>query len=374
MKKTLAALAVLGAFTGSAFAANITLDGNVDAGFNYQYSKTDGQASEHQFTQYSGGYGANKFKLTGSEDLGNGLTAGFRLENGFSIDTGKLGQDGRLFGRQASVFLRGDFGEIAMGRMGALSSGCGGYTVTYDYGLVFGSGWSDTLGSSSLFFLGDRSRMDNTFTYVTPQFAGMKVYAQYSFNANGAEKAHESENKRYIGLGALYQAGPLTATLVVDTVKNDSESTNTKDALGVSFDTSYDLGVAKISGMAVYGQNEKTMAGYSITDDAVYGKTLKNEGLKGYGLGLGVTAPVAGGTVYAQVNYTDAESEVDVASTSYEMDRWGLAAAYVYKLSKRTSLYALAGYNEGTIDKKAATTTSVKTKTAEFGFGMSHAF
>ena len=374
MKKTLAALAVLGAFTGSAFAANITLDGNVDAGFNYQYSKTDGQASTHQFTQYSGGYGANKFKLTGSEDLGNGLTAGFRLENGFSIDTGKLGQDGRLFGRQASVFLRGDFGEIAMGRMGALSSGCGGYTVTYDYGLAFGSGWSDTLGSKSLFFLGDRSRMDNTFTYVTPQFAGMKVYAQYSFNADGAEDAQESKNKRYIGLGAVYQTGPLTATLVVDTVKNDSESTNTKDALGVSFDTSYDLGVAKISGMAVYGQNEKTMAGYSITDDAVYGKTLKNEGLKGYGLGLGVTAPVAGGTVYAQVNYTDAESEVDVASTSYEMDRWGLAAAYVYKLSKRTSLYALAGYNEGTIDKKEATTTSVKTKTAEFGFGMSHAF
>lgn len=376
MNKSLVAMAVLGAFAGSAFAATVTLDGNVDAGFNYQYQKIDGQASTHQFTQYSGGYGANKIKLTGSEDLGNGLTAGFRLENGFAIDAGTLGQGGRLFGRQATAFLRGDFGEIAAGRMGALSSGSGGYTMTYDYGLAFGSGWSDTLGNSSLFFLGDRGRMDNTFVYVTPQFGGLKLSAQYSFKTAGQEDAQESKNKRYIGLGALYQAGPLTATLVVDTIKNDSTASNTEDAFGVSFDTSYDLGVAKISAMAVYGQNENMLAGYSYA--GIYGKdddkVTKNEGLKGYGLGLGVTAPVTGGTVYAQVNYTSAESEVDVDSTSYEMDRWGLAAAYVYKLSKRTSLYVLGGYNEGKLETKVDTTKSVKTKTAEFGFGVSHAF
>lgn len=376
MNKTLVAVAVLGAFAGSAFAATVTLDGNVDAGFNYQYSKTDGTPSTHKFTQYSGGYGANKIKLTGSEDLGNGLTAGFRLENGFSIDEGKLGQGGRLFGRQASVFLRGEFGEIAAGRMGALSSGSGGYTMTYDYGLAFGSGWSDTIGSKDLFFLGDRDRMDNTVTYVTPQFAGLKLSAQYSFKTEGQEDAQESNNKRYIGAGALYQAGPLSATLVVDTIKNDSKSSNTEDAFGVSFDTSYDLGVAKISAMAVYGQNERVMAGYSYAGiyDKDDDKIAKNEGLKGYGLGLGVTAPVACGTVYAQVNYTNAESEVEVDSRSYEMDRWGLAAAYVYKLSKRTSLYVLGGYNEGKLETKTATATSVKDKTAEFGIGVSHAF
>lgn len=376
MNKTLVAMAVLGAFTCSAFAAHVTLDGNVDAGVNYQYQKIDGQASTHQFTQYSGGYGANKIRLTGSEDLGNGLTAGFRLENGFAIDQGTLGQNGRLFGRQATAFLRGNFGEIAAGRMGALSSGSGGYTMTYDYGLAFGSGWSDTLGNSSLFFLGDRGRMDNTFVYVTPQFSGLKLSAQYSFKTDGQEDAQESKNKRYIGVGALYQAGPLSATLVVDTIKNEADYCNTKDALGVSFDTSYDLGVAKISGMAVYGQNEKVMAGYSIEKIYKIGeeKFADNEGLKGYGLGLGVTAPVTGGTVYAQVNYTSAESEIDVDSTSYEMDRWGLAAAYVYKLSKRTSLYVLGGYNEGKLETKAVTTTSIKTKTAEFGFGMSHSF
>lgn len=38
MKKTLAALAVLGAFAGSAAAADVTLYGVVDLGLNYQYS------------------------------------------------------------------------------------------------------------------------------------------------------------------------------------------------------------------------------------------------------------------------------------------------------------------------------------------------
>ena len=373
MNKTLVAVAVLGAFAGSAFAATVTLDGNVDVGLNYLHKKVGDKPSTHEFREYAGGYGANKFKLAGVEDLGNGLQAGFRLEEGFSSDTGAFATKDLMFSRQASVFLRGDFGEIAMGRMGALSSGCGGYTVTYDYGLAFGSGWDDSILLKYDFFLGDRSRMNNVVTYVTPQFAGTKLYAQYSFNTDKQEEAQDSKNKRYAGVGALYQAGPLTATLVVDTIKNTSDYCNTKDALGVSFDTSYDLGVAKISAMAVYGQNEKVMAGYSIEDD-IYGKTTKNEGLKGYGLGLGVTAPAVGGTVYAQVNYASAESEVDVASTSYEMDRWGLGAAYLYPLSKRTTLYVVGGYNEGKLETKATTTTSVKTKTAEFCFGMSHAF
>ena len=39
MKKTLAAVAVLGAFAGSAFAADVTLYGKVDMGLSYQNTK-----------------------------------------------------------------------------------------------------------------------------------------------------------------------------------------------------------------------------------------------------------------------------------------------------------------------------------------------
>lgn len=54
-----------------------------------------------------------------------------------------------------------------MGRVGALSAGVGSYNVVYGY-TAFGTGWGDTVGAKNLFNLGDRDRMDNTVTYVTP--------------------------------------------------------------------------------------------------------------------------------------------------------------------------------------------------------------
>ena len=49
MKKTLAALAVLGAFAGSAAAADVQLYGVVDEGFIYTNTKVTDQKSDNQF-------------------------------------------------------------------------------------------------------------------------------------------------------------------------------------------------------------------------------------------------------------------------------------------------------------------------------------
>ena len=94
-----------------------------------------------------------------------------------------------------------------------------------------------------------------------------------------------------------------------------------------------------------------------------------------------MSAPVLGGTVYTQVNYVDGESEGVINMTTQErtaeFDRWGLAAAYEYPLSKRTKVYGFAGYNEGSIDstgKNDHVTVTTKTKTAEAGFGLVHKF
>ena len=47
------------------------------------------------------------------------------LENGFGTDTGSLGQNGRLFGRDARLFLDGTFGYLSFGRMGSMVGGNG---------------------------------------------------------------------------------------------------------------------------------------------------------------------------------------------------------------------------------------------------------
>ena len=127
MKKTLAALAVLGAFAGSAVAADVTLYGLVDYGFNYQHvdADKDGVDAQDSFRMMSSQNSGSRFGLKGTEDLGNGLKVGFVLENGFNADDGALANGGRLFGRESQVYLQGAFGTLSFGRVGQLVSANG---------------------------------------------------------------------------------------------------------------------------------------------------------------------------------------------------------------------------------------------------------
>ena len=391
MKKTLIALAAMSAFAaaGTAAAADVTLYGKADLGLHYTYNKVDGQDAVNSFDMKSGQNAGSRFGLKGTEDLGNGTKVGFILENGFNADDGTMGQDSRLFGREANLFVTGDFGTLSMGRVGALSSGMGSYNVVYGYA-AFGTGWGDYAGAKSQFNLADRDRMDNTVTYVTPNFAGVKVYAQYSFSTKGQETAgNERQNQRYAGLGVKYDLGSFSTGLVVDTVLNNYANTNSEDSLGVTWGASYDFGVAKVYGMAQYGKNENKMGGYSVTDikeNQTGFAAVGGEGLEGYALTLGATAPVLGGTVYAQANYVDGETSADVTSThatadkavkTADFDRWGLSAAYSYPFSKRTMVYTFAAYSEGTLKVTGVVNGAVdktKTKKGEFGLGLVHKF
>ena len=165
---------------------------------------------------------------------------------------------------------------------------------------------------------------------------------------------------------------------------NKGTDANSEDSLGVSWGASYDFGVAKVLGIAQYGQNENKLGGFVGADAWISdgeGTVEAEEGMKGYAVALGVAAPVFGGTAFAQVNYVDGESEGVIDMTTQkrtaEFDRWGLAAAYEYPLSKRTKVYGFAGYNEGSIDstgKNDHLTVTTKTKTAEAGFGLVHKF
>ena len=377
------------AAAGTAAAADVTLYGKADLGLHYTYNKVDGQDAVNSFDMKSGQNAGSRFGLKGTEDLGNGTKVGFILENGFNADDGTMGQDSRLFGREANLFVTGDFGTLSMGRVGALSSGMGSYNVVYGYA-AFGTGWGDYAGAKSQFNLADRDRMDNTVTYVTPNFAGVKVYAQYSFSTKGQETAgNERQNQRYAGLGVKYDLGSFSTGLVVDTVLNNYANTNSEDSLGVTWGASYDFGVAKVYGMAQYGKNENKMGGYSVTDikeNQTGFAAVDGEGLEGYALTLGATAPVLGGTVYAQANYVDGETSADVTSThatadkavkTADFDRWGLSAAYSYPFSKRTMVYTFAAYSEGTLKVTGVVSGAVdktKTKKGEFGLGLVHKF
>ena len=418
MKKTLIAVAALSAMATSAMAANVTVYGVIDTGFHFQHSspkwstnlpgvKTDkATQSVNKFDMATGQNSGSRLGFKGVEELGNGVKVGFVLENGFKSDTGASDDASLAFRREANLYVTTDFGTLSLGRVGALTSGAGSYNLL-KYA-AFSTGWGDSTLKQADFMLGDRARMDNTVTYVTPSFAGVNAYVQYSFQRGGKETAgNERQNDRYAGFGLTFNQGDFSTALVVDSVLYNYKATNKKDSLGVTWGASYNFGVAKVFAQAQYGKHENAF-GFKSSDVLgafkAYSEALKifgkndiqsikvtsDEGVKGYGLSLGMTAPVAGGTFLAQVNYLDTKSDGDIEGFGYDKNgkkvgdaakadgkakNWGAAVAYTYPLSKRTTAYTYASYTQlkKTWSYKAVEAEN-KTKNTEVGIGLVHKF
>ena len=101
MKKSVVALAVLGAFTGLASAqSSVTLYGRLDANVGTVDPGSMGKAGSsanvgESVTKMSdggtSGLGASRFGMRGVEDLGDGVKAYFKLESQISVDNGANG-------------------------------------------------------------------------------------------------------------------------------------------------------------------------------------------------------------------------------------------------------------------------------------------
>lgn len=345
-KKTLAGLAVAGLFSGAAMAADVNVYGVVDLGLMYNHTKTEAlntskdavdSTKDDSLVMKSGVNAGSRFGLRGSEDLGNGLKVSFKLENGFDADSGALNQDGRLFGRESSVTLSGAFGQVSFGRMGGVASAAGTYDYVYAIADAF-DGFDNDIGG-----LVSSSRYDNMITYQTPEFAGMKVLAQYSFkNDTKDEDDTGAEGKtsanRYASLAAVGQYGNLNlvAAYELQNVRHVQTTPATEpndDQHTFYVGANYDFGVTKLFGMGQVFQGVRSLNGIDA---------LSTDGIDGFGLTVGAQTPVAGGLLTTSVYYANGDDSLHAESR--ESTYYGLAARYEYSLSKRTTAYAGAGY------------------------------
>lgn len=415
MKKTLAAVAVLGAFAGSALAADVTLYGKVDLGLQYMNTNTDqmviGGEKDHQaivdmqnvkkdsWGVKSGSNSGSRFGLKGTEQIADGLTVGFQLEQGFNADDGTFGADGLAFNREARLYVQTDFGEIGLGRMGGLDSGLGSYDII-SKGYAFGTGWGSTIGDSSAILLGESSRFDNMITYKSPTFAGVTVLAQASLAKTSVEEGEGSSDvDRYYALGVTGNWGALSSALVFSTTDYSRTWVNAKDDEGNRLDkdqgredmskvltgfVSYDFGMVKPMLAAQYFDDLKGMSVSSaLTKELVdaeaenlWGAELADLSKKGYGIMLGATAPVGAGTLYAVVGYNDYESTIgfeEDGKVKFDTVQFGIG--YQYPLSKRTYVYTAAGYTKASTDfKEDGKKYDPETKTTEVVAGIVHNF
>lgn len=381
MKKTLAAVAVLGAFAGSALAADVQLYGIVDTGVGYNHVDMDSLdgvtlyqdrkavysfADSDSFSMMSGQASGSRWGLKGTEDLGNGLTVGFILEDGFTSDNGA--DSAPMFNRESSLFVQGGFGKFAMGRMGSLNNGQSSWAKV---GMVSAFGTSDWGGYSAqlsnIFSLA--GQWDNMVAYETPSFAGFKVYAQYAMGSNGNE--NESSSDRYYAIGATYNNGPFAGYFAVDSINYQTSGAKIDDkfiddSLTVTLGGSWDFEVAKVYFGAQYFDEVKLSSIGGITKTTVSDVNLSKFGgpditvgawlkVKGYGISLTADAPVAGGKAMFGVGYVDAEaadSIQDALKDAVDLDlkRYVVSVGYDYPFSKRTDVYAIASYMQDQVD------------------------
>ena len=350
MKKTLIAVAALSAMAASAMAANVTLYGKIDQGFQVQSKKVDGKDRATTWKGVSGISSGSRWGLKGTEQLADGYTVGFVLESGFD---GMNGSGNNAFNRDAFLTLNTPFGMLTVGRTGKLSDGNTGDIIA-GQASPFGTSYKLAASTNTTFVGFNNDRTDRALRYVSPKFAGFQVHAEYAnmtyqvpakeprWDGETVDKVGDtaSTKKRYGGIGVSYANGPFYAAVTAETIRLPASDT-TKNPQAYGFAANYDFGVAKV------------FAGYQYAKESAKWGDL-NAGT------LGVSAPVAGGTVMASVAYAKGDDSHSLTSG---------ALGYKYSLSKRTYLYTDVAYAQ----EKAAMTKE-KTKTTEFNVGICHNF
>ena len=352
MKKTLIAAAVMAA-SGVAFAAsNVTLYGVIEEGVVVSKAK-------HKDTLVnlkSGFDSGNRWGLRGVEDLGNGYSVGFILEQGFTANNGDEGEAGKAFNREAILSVKGGFGSLAFGRTGGLAFA---QSQAIRTGWVFGTGYG-AAGWNAIDLVA--KRMNNTISYASPAFAGFTVHAMYS-NGVEADTNKWSDNSHYYGIGVKYNANNILSSLIFEAVDNKGTAVPAQTFGDFITEDFYDS-VIKEDGDLAYddvkddviteGKNaKKTQYGLNfgfewnlgtITPMFGYQYVWQDGGNKDHQFGLSAKAPVAGGTVKVGARYTFGKNDGAKANEEDKHNAWLIGAAYEYPLSKRTIVKSYAGY------------------------------
>lgn len=398
MKKTVAAVAVLGAFAGSALAADVTLYGVVDAGLVYTHLDQDVQGVDatDKFEMKSGNQAGSRWGLKGVEDLGNGVQVGFILESGFNVDDGSFRTANTLFDREASLFVQGSFGKVAFGKLGSIVQGVSSWGKVGSVS-AFGTSFGNYAAQAGAIFA-TSTVYDNMIAYSTPSFGGVTVYAQYSMGKSQSQSwdadnkkwkptmvENESSTDRYYAIGAEYANGPAKLFFAVDSTNYASwtpvdpsttaepgySAKDTDDSLTVTLGGNYDFNVAKLyAGVQYFDEVAGKWIGASAN---------KPGKVKGWAATVSASAPVAGGNAMLGVGYTDASAADSVtdngnSARDFDLSRWVVSAGYTYNLSKRTNLYGVASYMQDKLEPSAAGAEDVKPTATTVMVGLRHRF
>ena len=378
-KTTLLAMAVSAA-AFSVQAAQVSLYGSVSTGLLYSNSASlsggvdakdkplNNQQSVDSFSMESGFWGDSIWGITGEEDLGNGWTVGFTLENEFGSDTGALATDGKIFDSQAYLRIGNDKVNIAFGNIGGLSSAGG------DFDLICGFDPMEAfVGVAGLgAFASKDFASDNMAVVEVTPMEGLKVSLMGNTGDDDSSEPKWSDRDHYYGLGVSYENGPLALAAIAEMRKYNrvADWADNDDSWTFTVAAAYDFEVIRPSFVYQHASKTREFAAGEISGAAYNFDSFM----------LGATAPLGQGTLRASVQYVKGEND---AVSDEEGSATILGLAYTYEMSKRTTLYGAAFYSVGGdgLDKDLGTNEKAfglmdraEYNSVGFGVGLVHTF
>lgn len=329
MKKTLIALAALAA-TGAFAQSSVTLYGTVDAGLNHMKGNGNTVTSVNNSQ-----LGSSKLGFMGTEDLGGGLKAIFKLEGGLKNESGNgktsntnnqstglntataNGSQGLDFQRYSYVGLAGNFGELHIGReyIQSFQLGEGVLDVFGTNGPASATNMFYKLAGGAIVGL----NTSNMLTYISP-VGPVQGGVQYFLGGNTAASTVAVGHNDGTGYSAYlaYNQGPV----FIDIAASKTEYLVAGDYKVVAFNASYDFGKAKVMYTYAKEQQAATVATANTTNE------------------LGVSVPMGATTwkaSYIHANRTGNTTSTSLVSAAGTGNQYGLGVDYA--LSKRTKLY-----------------------------------
>ncbi len=282
----------------------------------------------------SGVASGSRLGFKGKEDLGDGLSAVFVVENGYNIDTGKAAQGGLLFGRQAYVGLSGAAGTISLGRQYAPY-----YKVMRDIVDPFCTG----LAGNAQNILPGLGRVDNSVEYQSPKWNGLSA----DVLVGAGEVAGDAAKNRTFDASATYEAGPLTLALTHHRQNDATGAAHDRNTMVVG---RYRFGA--VTAHAAFARNRNVLG--HASRDAL--------------LGVAVRAGAAGRVLASVIVHRD-DSGRDAHARQ-------AAIGYEYSLSRRTDLYAAYGHivNRNGAAYTVGDATNAGTGTTGINLGVRHVF
>ncbi|MFM0625363.1 porin [Paraburkholderia xenovorans] len=211
MKKAGMAAAIMSTALVCHAQSSVTLYGTLDDGITY----TNNQGGHYNVQASNGALGSTKWGFLINEDLGGGYSAVARLESGVDINTGKLNNGGRLFGRQAYVGLGSPFGTVLMGRQ---------YDLVLDslIGLSASGRFNGILAThaADVDNVWGNYSLSNSIKYISPAYGGFKLSGLFSLGG----VAGDFSNGKKEAISLSYANNALSASAVFSRINNPATS------------------------------------------------------------------------------------------------------------------------------------------------------